>query len=388
MNKENIYFKLKIPFATKSYINQSTKGLIIKGYAYYIFDKRINKFIKEYIELQQANFRVTDDKMKKPTEYYKTPLIKEIRTNYLDVYALTNNHKNGAYCVLDDNQIDNLNKEFKELDTTVLRMFSILSGSNPSGAETNHKNSPIKYIEGEYFNCNFINPLKLYRANAKQKQEIRNAINDIELKTYLLSDILEDYLLPGFKKVFDQYNKEWIFKDNHPSNIFTFEEKINDYKIKINDDDFILEDNQELFITAIKNKTLENYSEMIKNNKTKLKKKLRNFYKSNIYFKLKNNELPLHSTKQKIILELIDNAHIIKFSDLVNNGQYKDAINPYNCLRIDKNMHTLFDKNKIFFTKNGNIKDLHNKVVQTEYLDIENMPIQTLKFFNKIAKDD
>ena len=72
------YIKLRIPFASKKYIQRSTANddFKIKGNAYYIFDTITSKYIDEYIEIVESNFRMTDRCMVKPTEYYKNPVVK------------------------------------------------------------------------------------------------------------------------------------------------------------------------------------------------------------------------------------------------------------------------------------------------------------------------
>ena len=73
MKDQNNYLKLKIPFATKSFIKEWNQGLKIKGNAYYIFDLSKNIYVDEYLEIESANFRLTDFNMLK-TAYYSKKL--------------------------------------------------------------------------------------------------------------------------------------------------------------------------------------------------------------------------------------------------------------------------------------------------------------------------
>ena len=69
--KNDRYFKLRIPFGTKGYIQNLSDSIVIKGNAIFIFDTVYNHYIDSYLELEKANFRLTDLKMIKPTAYYK-----------------------------------------------------------------------------------------------------------------------------------------------------------------------------------------------------------------------------------------------------------------------------------------------------------------------------
>lgn len=93
----------------------------------------------------------------------------------------------------------------------------------------------------------------------------------------------------------------------------------------------------------------------------------------------------MHYTKEKYDLQIIENAHIIEFASLIKDLSYSNlelSINPYNCLRIDKNTHKLIDDKKLFFDNKGNLIKHNNKIVTFGYLDIKNFPERTKKIFN------
>ena len=181
------YIKLKIPFATKKYIKQESNGLQIRGYAFFIFDLNKSQYIDEFIVLEKANYQLTDKNML-ATNYYNKELFKNFRTKFLD--SVTNHNpeelKNIKHHTLDNNQLKKINEYFLNVNTTIRNMFACLSGSNPTGAELNNENSPILCTDTKYFRCNFLNPLKLFKAPKKDKKKIiHKDINEVELDEFI-----------------------------------------------------------------------------------------------------------------------------------------------------------------------------------------------------------
>ena len=80
------YFKLIIPFATKSWIRNliDNEKLFLKGNAIFVYDTKKNKIINSYLNLESANFRITDLNMLKPTDYYKSKIVNNFRKNILE----------------------------------------------------------------------------------------------------------------------------------------------------------------------------------------------------------------------------------------------------------------------------------------------------------------
>lgn len=378
------YFKLRIPFATKSYIRNRNKGLYILGNAFFIYDREKNIFIDEYIQIIKGNYRITDLALIKPTDHYENPLFKNFRDKYLDKYSKQKaeeiffiTHKN-----LTNEQIKEINNVFKNMNTTVKNMFSCLSGSNISGSETNKKASPMRCIDNEYWDCNFANVIKHFMAKPKEKRKL----DDWKFQTYKLKEIIEKNYIPNFRKKFFEYNDDLEFRESIQIEDI-IENNINDYEIQDLKEGFKLKENQENFIYSIINKTIDDYNEFITSGK--LKNKLRSFFYSNIKFLINTKRIPLHSTVKKGNLFQYDNAHIIPFAKSVNKLTYNDlydAINPYNCLRIDKNIHHGFDKREIHFDLNGNIIGKNKKIILANYLDIKNMPNQTMEYFKRYIK--
>ncbi len=375
MTNKNIYLKLKIPFATKSYIKKSCKGLKIKGNAYYIFDLSKQVYIDEYLELEQANFRLTDFRMLK-TKYYEKDLFKMFRKNYLDILSNENaeNIIEITHQDLDEDNLKKINIHFQKMTTTVRNMFSCLSGSNPTGAESNNENTPLICINPEFFRCNFLNPLKIFAAKKQNRTKNYNNMNIINVD---LKEFLNKYLIKknnvSFKEIFDQYNdpdRDKIenilqnFKEYSSSLFSNLKLNINcleDEKFKAKNENF------ELFIDGYLNNTFSQHIEW-----KKFKEKLRSFYKWNVDYCISRKYLSPNSSLQGMSQSLIESAHIIPFASLVEKKDKKailKSIDPYNCLRIDRNAHKLYDDKSGYFDLNGNwVENSNNK---TLYLNME-----------------
>ena len=177
MNNQSNYLKLKIPFATKSFIKELNKGLKIKGNAYYIFDLFKNVYVDEYLEIESANFRLTDYNMLK-TKYYSKDIFKDFRKRYLD--TLSNKEPENileiTYLDLNEQSLMEINNQFCKMNTTIRNMFACLSGSNPPGAKSKPENTPLICTEPNYFKYNFLNPLKCFVAKKHDKTKTKKII--------------------------------------------------------------------------------------------------------------------------------------------------------------------------------------------------------------------
>lgn len=375
------YIKIKIPFGSKSYIKKINRKMVMKANAYYVFDLEKQKVIDEYIEIIRSNFRLTDKDMIKPTAYYKQKDVKNFRDIFLDKYSKTDPCAitTRRYQELTNNQINEINNYLKQNYTTVRKMFSYLSGSNITGAETNNYASPIRCIDNEYFDCNFANVFKNYYSD--EEDRTKNYPDNIPV--YSLSMLINSKIIKDFENTFYKYNDEFLYQNNELGEYYNYEHE--DKFVDIcNEIKFKLKENQELFIEAIINKTIDDYDAYI-SDKEKLRKKLHTFHGSNVKLYIKKGAIPLHSTTEKYNLKTVQNAHIFPVSKAVNNINYEnlvEAINPYNCLRIDSNTHILFDNNKIFFNEKGDVILKNNEVLKNNYLDLKNMPKETKNFFN------
>ena len=377
------YFKLEIPFATKAYIQNKSEGIKIKGKAIFIFDKFLKKYIHEYLEIESANFRLTDLAMIKPTSYYKDEFIQKFRTNYLDKWSFKSPNliKKTTYKKLNFQQIQIINKFFKKNLTTIKRMFSLLSGSNISGAKTNPKASPLRCLDHEFWDCNFANVLKEFKAKKMNKNYPKNI--PVFNLNYLLND--NSLSFEEFKKTFIKFNPDYYSysQNDKLKNTIVYYEN-NDYidSFKIGSlKEFNFPEEQLLYIDGLKSGTI-NFT------MSEIKQKLRYFFSKNVNFCLNNKIVPEQSTSIYLDPNIIDNAHIIQFSNLIESKQYLDAIDPFNCLRIDANTHKMFDRLKIYFDQDGNIRDiLDNHIKVKNYLDISKIPQKTKEYLIKIENN-
>ena len=389
------YFKLVISFGTKGFIKNDVDRLAIKGKAYYIFDKATSKYIHEYIQVNQANFRITDNPMLS-TSYYRTKNVRAFRDQYLDIWTKSDlkHLDNVNYQELSNEQIEKINAVFKIEKTTVRRLFSYLSGSNPAGAETNPDASQLRCLNFKYFYFNFANPLKEFKCSDKIKQ-VKILENLDQIPEFSLEEVLKNEMIINFKESFWKWNAN-LANQSKKKLIAILQSKLkeknssNNYHFNKNTETtFELSEEQELFICGLKNKTIEGWQKLMENKAKRLKIQLRSFFYKNICKFLKEGKIPSISTNLNFDLDIIQNAHIIPFARLVKLEEYKKAIDPYNCLRINADTHLLYDrKQRIYFDLEGNIKYKNNDEIYWEnYLNIYDMPEATKEYLREQFKE-
>lgn len=370
------YVKLIIPFGSKKYISQRN-GFRILGNAIYVFDLSKQQYIDEYIEVIKSNFRITDAAMVKPTTYYNNKKVRQFRNKFLEQYYKDDplTIKNVRYQELNQDQINKINAYFKNCTSTVRTMFSCLSGSNISGAQLDFKATQMVYLsKDEFFGCNFANVLKKFTCPKKYKTKSYSISYE-----YTLPDFLNNNVITDFRKVFDKVNYDIEYKGKIESVI-----KFDNYKeftaIKKEITDFIIPPRQQCFLTMIQNNNFSN------SDKEKVKNTLRSYYTANIKKAIKDNLIPIHSANNKQDLKIIENAHIIQFASLIKSNNYQSllqAIDPFNCLRVEKNIHAMYDANKIYFDLNGNVIDSITKtILYRNYLNLNNMAFKTINYIS------
>ncbi|MGL4951592.1 MAG: MAG4270 family putative restriction endonuclease [Mycoplasma sp.] len=387
----NKYFKLVIPFQKRS-VNMNVKTKIFcSGTAYFIIDKSTNKIVHEFMQITEANYRLTDKdliysriKMKsgiyENTDYYKPKKYGRIfRDEILDSFT---NHDplqlntNSDRRVLTKSEIDLVNNYFKQSRTTVKNMFAALSGSNITGAELNNEASPLIMIDARFFESNFLNPLKKI-TKLDKKFDLSNIENITKEVTF--ATLIDRELIPGFKEIFDSYNIFLEYRDCEISNIQP-DEEYSQYEFELSNEKLYKpNDKHLLYIKMYLEGLMGDISKTILNNK------LHSFFSSNCRTYIKNNHIPLFSTIAKFNLKEIDNAHIKSVETCIIEKTEKsliEAINPYNCLRIPTNAHRLIDKSKYYINIKGDLVDNLSKIREESYIDINNLPRQTIKFIN------
>ena len=200
---------------------------------------------------------------------------------------------------------------------------------------------------------------------------------------YLLND--NSLSFEEFKKTFIKFNPDYYSysQNDKLKNTIVYYEN-NDYidSFRIGSlKEFNFPEEQLLYIDGLKSGTI-NFT------MSEIKQKLRYFFSKNVNFCLNNKIVPEQSTLIYLDPNKIDNAHIIQFSNLIESKQYLDAIDPFNCLRIDANTHKMFDRLKIYFDQDGNIRDiLDNHIKVKNYLDISKIPQKTKEYLIKMEKN-
>lgn len=366
-------YLIKIPFSTKGERNKKENKLKIVGYANYVYDFEKGEVIHEYLELTKANYRLTDKRITKPTDYYKQEAPRRFRDNILD--PITNHISEDiteiTFNNLNQQELKKINKYLKLESTTVKNQFAYFQGSNISGAVLNPKASPLVCMEQEYFDCNFSNPMKKIWGKQCLSYNI--------LKIISLVDLISD------NKIFCEYFKEsnaWYFNDrlvNHLEDISNYIKGEN----KNNIDSWVYPVDLDEKIANY----LDNYMDNIweKNNLNAHKQILRSFYSSGIKKELNNGTIPFCASNLKFDSVVIENAHIVSFARLVNLNTKESilkAISPFNVLRINSDNHKLFDSNKITFDPNGNLIK-GNEVLHESFLNIQRLPKETINFIQE-----
>ena len=259
---------------------------------------------------------------------------------------------------LPNEKIDSINENLKFDKHTIKDQYSYFSGSNISGAEKNPKASPLICLEQAYFKCNFLNPIKKITTNSK------NFTNKYFIKeTVSLQTFIDNNYSQEFNEWFKKFNKEYY--DNINENI-------------------ILDKNNYVDIFNYAKDYIKTYLEggFGCSDPESHKKMLRNLYRSSIKKEMEAGKIPSNSTNEDYNLRVIQNAHIIKFSTLVEENTQDSlelAINPFNVLKINSDNHILFDNHYITFDSQGNMLNKQNKTVYKNYLNLETLPPESKK---------
>lgn len=341
MNNNN-YATLVVPFISKSYNSSKENSFKVKGKCFFIIYLKNKSIVKQFIELEKANYRATDFNMLK-THYYKQKNLVFFRDEFL---KNENIFKTTKFLDLNKEQLERINHFFKyESNTTCLIQLSYLQGSNPSGSEKITKATPLKCIDKDYMSFNFYNPLKKY---IDRKNKIAKNLNIDDFKKISINDLINSNVyLENFKEIFYKYNWMYINLLEDKDEI----EKLNKTIKLLNNNQYKQKEIEKSYL----NKVDEIYSLYINdfyNGNNEYKKQLRSIYKSWTSFLVSINKIKHISQIKYTSSEIIEAAHIIGFSLLVDSGKLDDwklAVNGNNVIFIESNYHRLFDKNVITF---------------------------------------
>lgn len=313
---------------------------------------------------------MTDYKMTKPTSHYKQEFIRNIRDNFLDkIYKKKSSEIiNIEYKQIPQEKIKKFNKLCFLSQKTIRQQYSIVLGSNPSGAEKNIKNTPF-FVNNDVFddleetnyeqyqNLNFLNPLNRYKS--KNQLDPKNVKEILNKKKYDLIEI-KDLLL----------GKEY-YLNNIKNDIFEFNNSNKVQKFRSN--------------TESEEEIIEEYINSKKGNKFKL----RSLHSKNVK-KIFDEEPNHYDVNKENAQEIhIEKAHIIRFSKLIHKKEkhnIKKAIDGNNVMFIPSHKHKSFDKNQLTFDNLGNIIYKNNKEKVNKYLLIENFTKKQFEYLKENYK--
>ncbi len=365
MNLENLLL-LKIPFVSKKRKKEmlgqplGRNKYSYEGFAYYLVDPS-----KDYgIVWQRAKFisfeyKSMNEKLKKnPTIAYK-----RLQKKGFDRESIFPINKDEVIKA-NKNQIDQVNKFiFREIKTA-LGSEGVITGSNPTGSNGIYANSPflLNYDDGDndYLGYKqfkiFINSIKkIYKKNKEIEniiltfENIDNVIEYFRDKKITLKELMRKNIVFSKNIILrnnleENYQNIWkddVFKDvvinNGHINKFIKDEKIKEEHIKKETNKIIIRMNKEEI----------SKDEAIVNLRALFRKGLLKKFKKKEYRDLVLGDLPIK-------IEDAEAAHIISIKEIKErNLDYSLIADKNNGLLLSPTIHSIFDKNKISFDKNG-----------------------------------
>ncbi len=412
---QKIYNGFFVDFVTKGYLDiTNNNNLKIKGKAFYLYDENLIIY-KQFIQIESANFRPTDSEMSK-TKYYnrksemiRRDILEKIQEEKgFDKSKISKNEK--IKIDIDNTYIDSINQQLLQ-QYKVKSSIDIFSGSNSSGAESNHKATNVitYYSDYDYTSLNFTNPLNNKKIFIKKKIDLKN-INQINLisfqeflsKSEVAKELIIKYNLTKMNilnssiddtdidiNVSNNYNKF-----NIRNILKTINDDMNENKILNNDpiDFFIEKINEKIDAYCYMNDKLINDKIEFE----KFVKKLRGYQKIGVQIELQNlydKNKHLDSSYFANFIKNINNppsehCHIIPVKiSRKNINTLKEISDPNNCLLLSPTLHAHFDKQNIYFDLNGYCYQLrNNKLINKVQLKKEFLNEARKKYLNKYLK--
>ena len=210
---------LKIPFESKKAFNpKSNSKYAFKGDAYYLINKA-GKILRDFMIIDEDSdltYRPNDNNMRIGNSGTGTDFYKRWGTHremIFDSSPLNSEVKNATPIMKQA-----LNEFLLNESSTVLIGESIISGSNPSGADATIKATPIVSTDSVFYGMRFTNALKTQRVNSKNtRANTKFPISETELKVMTFIN-LSDYIkmFKSARKEFYRFNPEsydLIFQD-------------------------------------------------------------------------------------------------------------------------------------------------------------------------------
>ncbi|WPL39430.1 MAG4270 family putative restriction endonuclease [Malacoplasma iowae] len=378
MNKN--YVMLVVPFVTKNYKSSKENVHKVKGKCNFVIFLKDKSIVKQFIELEEANYRVTDCDMIKTVGYWNNKDVRLFRKTFI---KNDKPKKEKRFESLNNKEIESINYFFKnESNTTVLKQLSYLSGSNASGAEKNSKATPLKCIDKNYLSFNFYNPLKKYKIN---NHLFESDFNFDSIKIISLSDVINsNQYLENFKEEFYKYNWMYINLLEDEETIVNLNKKIS--LLKSNNDK--QKNVEKLFLTKV-NDIYDLYNKKFYNDSNEYKRQLRSIYKSWTSYLVSIDKLKDVSQNKYVSTEVIEAAHIIGFSFLIssnNINNWKLAVNGNNVIFIESNFHKMFDKNIITFNPNNRKIVINENYPEKKYIE-KTISVDEIFLINELSDE-
>ncbi|MGL4647446.1 MAG: MAG4270 family putative restriction endonuclease [Mycoplasmoidaceae bacterium] len=338
------YNAIKIHFKTKHRSKYK-----IEGDAYYIYNENC-EIIKQFIQIDYANYRHTDRDMLK-TKYYKKRKIISIRKKYFEIDEINKISKN-------DNPPRELSKEkIKEINKDLLRLervktsIDLFTGSNSIGSRSFPNRTQIPFFEKDDLDfwlngANFTNPL-----NDLTKRHSKVIINNLEedITCIDFTDIIDDL---KFQKIVN------LIKDYNQLIFYLRYESVSK--------DPIIHLHNEVLIKKSKKGSEKYYYEEIEDTISQLEgniisevtceKRLRTLQKYLLGYEIKNHSDGIHFIEGDAMANhSYEYAHIISVLYSKNNYKFRWIGDPNNCMLVSPNFHSLYDKDLVSINSDGEI---------------------------------
>ena len=410
MNNTN-FKAVKVPFATKKYYSSKSTSKSNKykiwGYAYYIYDPLTGNIGKQFLQIKDAEYRPTDEKMQN-TSYFKNMLnySRKFREDYLSNFQSDYNSKlNYQIKSLNNKEIIEFNKLSFKYFNKVKRNFDLLTGSNSAGSIGDNKKVEFKYYNFEIkkpfedeFNLHNFADFFNTRAKFKHSELGEIKLEDIEIIT--LNDYLDIFkdkqsneIFNSTRKVFKSFN---YFIINNPNEAEEIAKKIEDFpKEKYFDKSYKnikknLRDKK--YIEQQINETIDQY-ENDNINDLESDKKFKNILRSRQkdLIRIEFNEFKKNNLiNQNISSHLLEgeysgqeHSHIISVQKCFMKKDYYSIADANNCLLIPGEYHKFITNNKATFNPEGDLVDVELKIISDIKIAKEFLNQDRIKFLEK-----
>lgn len=323
-----------------------------EGQIFYLINKK-GEVVYDATKFISFEYRPFDDSMlhskkkKKLGKDEPTDCYLDLLNQGFDRKSVFPTSKNNVVLANSD-QITNVNSFiFRKMDTA-LNAEKVITGSNPTGSESEFKKSPFLIKPNIHSKENnkyiyFINAIKRIRIrDSNIRKEIRNKFSSLDqLKSY--------FKIISINQLLEENN---IFKNSLELVNNIYSEKNTKEELSYIED---LKKENHNFDNEVKKLILE-FNEKLITSKT-LIRKLRNIFRQRLLLEAKEKGFKEFCNDKNIELYDTQASHIISVSKIKNskNPNYYLISDKDNGLLLSPNHHSLFDKNRITFNKNGNL---------------------------------